>query len=145
MTGLKLDNFGERLFYWIQRRGFSVTEVARLAGMAQSTLSELGANQRISPRATHLLALCDVLKLQPLYLLYGTGPAEELDFQRLSGDEAQLVMHYRLLAPNKQSEIQQLTAKAGQEQLTQFARPLTNVATRPGRKMGSKLKRVLEE
>lgn len=93
------DSFGARLRWWRERRlGVkSQGDLAKQLGIGQGSLSELEKGHSKEPSASVLMKMCDVLGLQPRYLLWGHGSPEGMNFQALSGVEAQLVMIYRAL------------------------------------------------
>ena len=86
---------GQRLEWWIAKRNRTQTEVAKTAGMSQSSLSEIVSGRSKRPAADNMLRLARELQLRPEYLVWGEGPPETLNFSQLNGLEAQLVMLFR--------------------------------------------------
>jgi transcriptional regulator with XRE-family HTH domain len=94
-----LDSFGARLRWWRERRLGNKSQglLAEKLKIGQGSLSELERGISKEPSATVLMKACDVLGLEPRYLLWGEGSPEGMNFQALSGVEAQLVMIFRAL------------------------------------------------
>jgi transcriptional regulator with XRE-family HTH domain len=104
--------------------GLDQGELARLARIAQSTLSDLERGDSKQPRGDSLVRLAAVLKVDQDWLITGEG----LPVQRVQPniDESELLHIYRDLAdPNKQALLATARALLGTQPTPTAASPLT--------------------
>jgi len=90
-------SFGDRLKWWIAKRGTSQKALAEVVGIRPPSMNELCSGESLEPKAGTFMRICHELRLRPEYLIWGEGPPEATDFKSLSGLEAQLVMIFRNL------------------------------------------------
>jgi len=92
-------DISQRISYFRETKGLSTTKLARMAGVAQSTLREIELGHT-SPTWDTIEKLCVALKISPLELLSGTvfyepAPEELIDVQRLAEVAQQLTPRQR--------------------------------------------------
>ena len=100
---------GERVIDIIRDRGMTQKEFSEKTGIPQSTMSSWKGKKQ-NPSIDKLKAICDVLRVDPYYLLSGTESNETLknDYVMVykDNDEYQLLIEYRKLDHDSKSRIQ---------------------------------------
>ena len=61
----------ERIFMLLKEKGISQKEFAEATGIAQSTISDW-KRKKTNPASDKIMAICDVLQIDPVTLLSGT-------------------------------------------------------------------------
>jgi len=100
---------GERTLTLIREKGMTQKEFSMRTGISQSTISEWGS-KRFNPGSDKILVICDVLDVDPYYLISGT---EESKYSRIKfqivyedSDEYQLLADYRNLSEDSKKRLQ---------------------------------------
>jgi len=100
---------GERVIDLIRDRGMTQKEFSEKTGIPQSTMSSWKGKKQ-NPSIDKLKVICDVLRVDPYYLLSGTESNETLknDYVMVykDNDEYQLLIEYRKLDHDSKSRIQ---------------------------------------
>ena len=100
---------GERVIDIIRDRGMTQKEFSEKTGIPQSTMSSWKGKKQ-NPSIDKLKVICDVLRVDPYYLLSGTESNETLknDYVMVykDNDEYQLLIEYRKLDHDSNSRIQ---------------------------------------
>lgn len=100
--------------------GISMQDVAASCGVSWQAVQRWETTA--APKRNNLLALADRLKVSIEWLMTGKGPLNQhaaVDFSKLSGQEAQLVMFFRSMnEPDKEEFLAQanMLAKNSQDQ-----------------------------
>lgn len=111
-TGL-MQTPGQRIRSAREVAGYNQGEFAKLVGIAQGTLSEIETGESKLPSAPVLIAMCELLRKTPRWILYGEdgdieipSPEESnlLDAFRSMTDEAKAAMVATANALRKQSK-----------------------------------------
>jgi len=99
------DTFAQRLRWARKRRGLSQDALARLVDLRQSTIGNLESGAR--HRARDQRKLADALGVNELWLETGRGPRDRAvgDTTRLTEDEHDLVLAYRILDGSHRAEL----------------------------------------
>lgn len=91
---------GERVLELIRMRKMTQKEFSQRTGIPQSTISDWKA-KRLNPGSDKLMIICDVLEVDPVYLLSGTENAkyEKPDSVAVfkNSPEFELIIEYRQL------------------------------------------------
>ena len=99
---------GERVLDVMKGQGMTQKEFSRLTGIPQSTISEW-RRKRTTPSADKLEIICDVLHVEPHFLLSGTETkaSSNPEFLRVYQDseEFDLLFTYRHLDENWKSRV----------------------------------------
>lgn len=105
MSGGSTETLGDRLRWARERRGYSQQDLAERVGVRQSTIGNLESGARRRPRDQRKLA--DALGVNELWLETGRGPRDRDvgDTARLSEDETDLVLAYRILDGAHRAEL----------------------------------------
>ncbi|MBQ9437316.1 MAG: helix-turn-helix domain-containing protein [Lachnospiraceae bacterium] len=95
---------GERILEMIQEKGITQKEFSEKTGIPQSTMSSWKGKKR-NPGMSKLQAICDVLGVDPYYLISGTKVNESVNTDYLSvyrtdKEEYELLVEYRKLGPD---------------------------------------------
>lgn len=101
-------NIQDRIRQRRKQLGLSMTEVAIACGVAWQSVQRWETTA--APKRTNLLVVAKTLKVSIEWLVTGQGPLSPdaaLDFSKLSGSEAQLVMYFR--AMNEPHKVQLLS------------------------------------
>ena len=100
---------GERVINLIRERGMTQKEFSEKTGIPQSTMSSWKGKKQ-NPSIDKLKVICDVLRVDPYYLLSGTESNETLknDYVMVykDNDEYQLLIEYRKLDHDCKNRIQ---------------------------------------
>lgn len=70
-----MDSLGERLIYVRKKHGFTQDSLAKKIGVSRGVIYNLEKNKTM-PQNIVVKALCDTLKINKNWLLYGTGKME---------------------------------------------------------------------
>ena len=91
---------GERILELVHERDMSQKEFSDLTGIPQSTMSSWKGKKQ-NPSLDKLQVICDVLKVDPYYLISGTERNEALNCDYLTvyrnDEEYELMIEYRKL------------------------------------------------
>lgn len=100
MTG----DVGLRLKRARKLRGLSQVELAKAAGVGQSSVSEVETGESRSPRGTNLVELARILRVSPHWLATGKGQMDAMD-EPLSTDAIKVAKDWMRLAPEVQRTV----------------------------------------
>ena len=98
---------GERILGLLKEKGITQKEFSQMTGIPQSTMSSWGVRKQ-NPGMDKLQIICDVLKIDPLYLISGTEAevSKNVDYIRVyEKEEHDLIMEFRDLDKSKQSRL----------------------------------------
>ncbi len=107
-----------------QRRrqlGLSMNEVATACGVAWQSVQRWETTA--APKRNNLLAVSQALNVNIEWLVTGKGPlspAHAIDFSKLSGSEAQLVMYYRSMNEPHKEQLLTLANTLSQHSIDEF-------------------------
>ena len=91
---------GDRIYKLMEIRGLSQIEFCRRTGIPQSTMSSWKGKKQ-NPSLDKLKVICDVLQVDPFYLISGAESNESLNSDYLmvyrNEEEYQLLIEYRKL------------------------------------------------
>lgn len=91
---------GERIIELVRNQGLTQKEFSEKTGIPQSTMSSWKGKKQ-NPSIDKLKVICDVLRVDPYYLIAGTESNETLNNDYLTvykdNDEYQLLVEYRKL------------------------------------------------
>lgn len=100
-NGSLMQTPGQRIRSAREDAGYNQGEFARLVGIAQATLSEIETGESKLPSAPVLIAMCEILRKTPRWILYGedgevsvptTQESDLLNAFRSMDDEAKAAM-----------------------------------------------------
>ena len=100
---------GERILELIRRKGMTQKEFSLRTGISQSTISEW-RTKRLNPGSDKIMVICDVLEVDPYYLVSGTegqkysNPKSQIIFE--DSEEYQLLNVYRNLNEGSKKRLQ---------------------------------------
>lgn len=100
MTG----DVGLRLKRARKLRGLSQVQLAKAAGVGQSSVSEVETGESKSPRGTNLVTLAQILKISPHWLATGKGQMDATD-DPLSPEAIKVGRDWMRLAPEVQKTV----------------------------------------
>lgn len=100
---------GERVLMLIHEKGMTQKLFSEMTGIPQSTLSSWKGKKQ-NPGMDKLQVICDVLKVDPYYLISGTKMNENVNTDyitvyRGNGDEYELLIEYRKLSSEDQKRV----------------------------------------
>lgn len=100
---------GERVLMLIHEKGMTQKMFSEMTGIPQSTMSSWKGKKH-NPGMDKLQVICDVLKVDPYYLISGTKMNENVNTDyitvyRGNGDEYELLIEYRKLSSEDQKHI----------------------------------------
>lgn len=96
-------NISERIIYFRELRKYSTTKLAKLAGIAQSTLREIELGNT-SPTWDTIEKLCSALEISPLELLVSSDSGSENGLA-LSLELKQLLEEVKTLTPLQRQKL----------------------------------------
>lgn len=67
--------WGERVKRLREQAGYTISELALMAGLHPSHVAQIERGERPNPRSETVTKLCRVLHCTPEYLMYGAEPA----------------------------------------------------------------------
>lgn len=99
---------GERVLVLIHEKGMTQKAFSEKTGIPQSTMSSWKTKKQ-NPGIDKLKVICDVLEVDPLYLVSGTVSNENLNNDYLmvyqKDDEYKLLLEYRKLDKDAQNRL----------------------------------------
>ena len=100
---------GERILELIREKGMTQKEFSRLTGISQSTVSEW-RGKRLNPSSDKIMIICDILEVDPYYLISGTEGSKYEKVKAMhvyeDSDEYQLLSDYRNLSEDSKKRLQ---------------------------------------
>ena len=100
---------GERVLNLVHERGMTQKEFSKRTGIPESTMSSWKGKKQ-NPSIDKLQVICDVLKVDPYYILSGTEGKETLNTDYVtvykSDDEYQVLIEYRKLDNDRKNRLQ---------------------------------------
>ncbi len=114
-------NIQDRIRQRRKQLGLSMTEVATACGVAWQSVQRWETTA--APKRTNLLVVAKALRVSIEWLVTGQGPLSPdaaLDFSKLSGSEAQLVMYYRAMNEPHKVQLLSLANTLSQHSLDEF-------------------------
>lgn len=100
---------GERVIELVREQGMTQKEFSEKTGIPQSTMSSWKGKKQ-NPSIDKLKVICDVLKVDPYYLISGAESNETLKNDYVTvykdNDEYQMLMEYRKLDNDSKNRIQ---------------------------------------
>lgn len=100
---------GERILKLIKAKGMTQKEFSIRTGIPQSTISDW-KGKRLNPGSDKLLIICDVLGVDPYYLISGTENSKYEKAKTLmvydDSDEYQMLIEYRQLDEDSKRRLQ---------------------------------------
>ena len=99
----------ERIFMLLKEKGISQKEFSEATGIAQSTISDW-KRKKTNPASDKIMAICDVLEIDPVTLLSGTENEnfKKLDYLVLEkgSPEYEVAISYREMDPRTKSRLE---------------------------------------
>jgi transcriptional regulator with XRE-family HTH domain len=99
---------GERVLELVHEKGMTQKEFSEMTGIPQSTMSSWKGKKQ-NPAIDKLKVICDVLRVDPYFILSGSEVNEKLNSDYLtvykSDDEYQMLIEYRKLDENKRNRL----------------------------------------
>ena len=101
---------GERILDLIKEKGMTQKEFSTRTGIPQSTISDW-RGKRLNPGSDKIMIICDVLNVDPMYLISGTEGGyryERTDSLTVYQDseEYQMLLDYRQLNEDSKKRLQ---------------------------------------
>ena len=99
---------GERVIELVRESGMTQKEFSEKTGIPQSTMSSWKGKNK-NPSIDKLKVICDVLKVDPYYLISGTQSNETLNNDYITvyktDDEYEFLIEYRKLDRDKKNRL----------------------------------------
>lgn len=100
---------GERILELVHEKGMTQKEFSELTGIPQSTLSSWRGKKQ-NPGLDKLQVICDVLKVDPYYLISGTKMNESVNTEYISvyrdnREEYELLIEFRKMSVDNRKRI----------------------------------------
>lgn len=99
---------GERVLELVHEKGMTQKEFSEMTGIPQSTMSSWKGKKQ-NPAIDKLKVICDVLRVDPYFILSGSEVNEKFNSDYLtvykSDDEYQMLIEYRKLDENKRNRL----------------------------------------
>ncbi len=117
----KKMNIQDRIRQRRKQLGLSMSDVANACGVAWQSVQRWETTA--APKRNNLLVVAKALKVSIEWLVTGQGPLSPdatLDFSKLSGSEAQLVMYFRAMNEPHKCQLLQMANALSQHSLDEF-------------------------
>lgn len=88
----ELNSIGERLKYARKTKGFTQRQLADAIKSSRGVITNIEMNKNIgAPRETFTEAICNALRINKEWLIFGTGP---MDQAQMGGNEILAQIHF---------------------------------------------------
>jgi transcriptional regulator with XRE-family HTH domain len=113
--GMPVSPLGKRIFDLRKDKGLTQGQLAELAGVRQSSISDLETGETAEISGGTLVGLANVFGVRSKWLYSGRGP-KELDGHDLTQDEIEMLEKYRRASPRWRLSLRLLADVSDEEQ-----------------------------